>query len=62
LPRTTAIGATRRRESCEAATTRRESTPGLHLRDWHPSIALNPDVRQNRRLIDRCLFGEMPEG
>jgi hypothetical protein len=27
LPRTTAIAATRRRESCEAATTRRESTP-----------------------------------
>jgi hypothetical protein len=40
------LGATRRRESCEVATTRRGSTPGLQPRDWHPSIVLDPDIRQ----------------
>jgi hypothetical protein len=28
------------------ATTRRVSTPGLQPRDWHPSIVLDPDIRQ----------------
>jgi hypothetical protein len=34
------------RESCEAATTRRESTPELRPHGWHPSIVLDPELRQ----------------